>query len=79
MQNFISHFHQYILVDPSSQWGWQGVNHWFSYDADFDITVILETEFHENDNIRISHPDKHKQAQAERRFYYQYSLYTHTN
>ena len=31
-----------------------------SYGAEFDTTVILETEFHENNNISISHPDKHK-------------------
>ena len=30
------------------------------YDAQFDTTVILETEFHENNNIFTSHPDKHK-------------------
>ena len=27
---------------------------------EIDTTVILETEFHENNNIFISHPDKHK-------------------
>ena len=26
-----------------------------SYGAEFDTTIILETEFHENDNILISH------------------------
>ena len=31
-----------------------------SYDAEIDTTVSLETEFHENNNIFISHPDKHK-------------------
>ena len=31
-----------------------------SYDAEFDNTVIFETGFHENNNIFISHPDKHK-------------------
>ena len=31
-----------------------------SYDAEFDTTVILETEFHENNNVFICHPDKHK-------------------
>ena len=31
-----------------------------SYDAQFDTTVILETGFHENNNILISHPGKHK-------------------
>ena len=31
-----------------------------SYDAEFDTTVILENEFHENNNSFISHPDKHK-------------------
>ena len=31
-----------------------------SYDAEFDTIVIMKTEFHENNNIFISHPDKHK-------------------
>ena len=31
-----------------------------SYDAEFDTTVILETEFHENNNVFISHSNKHK-------------------
>ena len=31
-----------------------------SYGAEFDTTVILETEFHENNNIFTSHKDKHK-------------------
>ena len=31
-----------------------------SYDAEFNTTVSLETEFHENKTIFISHPDKHK-------------------
>ena len=31
-----------------------------SYAAQFDTTIILGTEFHENNNIFISHPDKHK-------------------
>ena len=31
-----------------------------SYGAEFDTTAILETEFHENNNISISHSDKHK-------------------
>ena len=64
-QSFISHFNQYILVDPS--WGniprlvWQGLAiDLESYDAEFDTTVNLETELHENNNIFISHPDKHK-------------------
>ena len=30
------------------------------YDAKFDTTVILETEFHENNNIFVSHPNKYK-------------------
>ena len=30
-----------------------------SSDAEFDTTVNLETEFHEINNIFISHPDKH--------------------
>ena len=33
IQGFISHFHQYSLVDPSwgniPSWVWQGVSHWF--------------------------------------------------
>ena len=33
-----------------------------SYDAEFDATVILETEFHENNNIFIFHLDKHKRS-----------------
>ena len=30
------------------------------YDTEFDTTVILETEFYENNDIFISHPDQHK-------------------
>ena len=30
------------------------------YDATFDTTVILETGFHDNNNIYVSHPNKHK-------------------
>ena len=30
-----------------------------NYDAEFDTTVILKTEFHENNNTLISHPEKH--------------------
>ena len=64
MQSLISHFNQYNLVDPSwgniSSWVWQRVSHWFNYDAAVDTNVILEIEFHENDNIFISNPDKHK-------------------
>ena len=62
IQSFISHFNQYSLVDPS----WGNIPSWGlaidleSYGAEFDNTVILETEFHENNNISISHPDKHK-------------------
>ena len=63
MQNFISHFNQY-MVDPS----WGKFPAWFdrglaidleSYDAQFNTAVIFENEFLEN-NIFISHPDKHK-------------------
>ena len=76
MQSFISHFNQYSLGDPlwatfpagidrgqyTCLYGvLQGVNHWLkSYDAEFDTTVILEIEFHENNTIIISHPNKHK-------------------
>ena len=58
-QSFISHFNQYSLVDPS----WDNRELAIDlerYGAEFDTTVILETEFHENNNISISHPDKHK-------------------
>ena len=53
IQSFIN---QYSLVDPS----WGNIPSWVyrgltidleSYDAKFDTTVILETEFHENSNI----------------------------
>ena len=65
IQSFISHFNQYSLVDPSwgniPSWVWQGLAiDLESCGAEFDTTVILETEFHENNNISISHPDKHK-------------------
>ena len=60
IQSFISHFNQYSLVDPSwgniPSWVWQGVTLAIdleSYGAEFDTTVILETEFHENNNISI--------------------------
>ena len=60
MQSFISHFNQFGLEDPSwgniPSWVWQEVSQRF---RKFDTTIILETEFHE-DNIFISHPDKHK-------------------
>ena len=65
MQSFISHFNQYSLVHPS----WANIPSWAargltidleSYDAEFDTTLILETEFHENNYIFISHQDKHK-------------------
>ena len=49
-----------------------------SYGAKFDTTVILETEFHENNNISISHPDKHKRN-WKNRFYNKRNLCTHTN
>ena len=65
IQSFISHFNQYSLVDPSwgniPSWVWQGLAiDLESYGAEYDTTVILETEFNENNNISISHPDKHK-------------------
>ena len=65
MQSFINYFNQYSMVDPS----WGNIPNWFdrwlaidleNYDTEFDTTVILETEFHANNNIIISHPDKHK-------------------
>ena len=65
IQSFISHFHQYSLVDPSlgniPSWVWQGVSHWFrKLRRRVWHHRHLETEFHENNNISISHPDKHK-------------------
>ena len=39
---------------------WGLAIHLENYDAEFDTTVILETGFHDNSNIFISHPDKHK-------------------
>ena len=65
IQSFISHFNQYILVNPP----WGNIPAGFdrglaidleSYGAGFYTTVILETEFHENNNIFISYPGKHK-------------------
>ena len=55
MQSFISRFIQYGLADPSwytiPGWVWQGLaSDWKRYDAKFDCAVILETEFHENNN-----------------------------
>ena len=65
IQSFISHFNQYSLVDPF--WGYipnrvyQGVKYWFrKLERRVYTTVILETEFHGNISIFISHPDKHK-------------------
>ena len=64
IQICISHFNQYSLVDSPwgkiPSWVWQEVNHWFRKLTEFDTTVILETEFHENNNNFVSHPDKHK-------------------
>ena len=62
IQSSTSHFNQYSLVDTSwgniPKWVWQGFTiDLDTYDAKFDTTVTLE--FHEN-NIFISHPDKHK-------------------
>ena len=31
-----------------------------SYDVELNTTVVLEIEFHENNNILVSHPDKHE-------------------
>ena len=64
-QSFISQFNQYSLVDPFwgniPSWVWQWVNHWFrKLWRKFHTTVILETEFYENNNIFIPHPDKRK-------------------
>ena len=50
IQGVISHINQYSLVAIDLE----------SYDAEFDTTVILETEFHENNNIFNSHQDKRK-------------------
>ena len=65
IQSFIRHFNQYSLVDPSWATFQAGFDRGLaidleSYGAEFDTTVILETEFRENNNISISHPDKHK-------------------
>ena len=49
-----------------------------SYGTEFDTIVILETLFHENNNIFISHSDKHKRS-WKNRFYNKCNLYTHTN
>ena len=68
MQSFIIRFNQYSLVDPSSILGQvsqlgltpcRGLTIDFeSYDAAFDTTVILETEFHKINNIFIYLPIK---------------------
>ena len=64
MQSFISHFNQYsLLVDPSRATFPAGFDRGLaidlkSYDTEFDNTIILETELHENNNISISHPNK---------------------
>ena len=65
IQSFISHFNQYSLVDPSwgniPSWVWQGVSHWFrKLRRQVWHHRLLETEFRENNNISISHPEKHK-------------------
>ena len=65
IQSFIRHFNQYSLVNPSWVTFPAGFDRGLaidleSYGAEFDTTVILETEFRENNNISISHPDKHK-------------------
>ena len=49
-----------------------------SYDAEFDTTVILETEFHENNNSFVSQPDKHKRD-WKNRFHNECKLCTYTN
>ena len=61
-QSFISHFNQH-----SSSWGnipsrdRQGLTIvWKSFDVTFDTTVIFNAEFHENNNIFVSHPNKPK-------------------
>ena len=62
VHSFVSHFNQYNMVDPSwgniPSWVWPGelVIDLENYDAEFDSTVILETECHYNNNIVISHP-----------------------
>ena len=65
MQSFIRHFNQYSLVDHFRATFPAGFDRvltidWESYDAEFDSIVILETDFHENNNTFISHPEKHK-------------------
>ena len=56
--SIISNNKKISLVDPS--WGNIPSFDLESYDAKFDTTVILETEFHENNNNFTSHPDNHK-------------------
>ena len=63
---FLSHFNQYSLIDPSRG----NIPSWVfgrglaidseSYGFAFHTTVVLETEFYENNNIFIFHPEKHK-------------------
>ena len=58
-QSVISHFNQYNLVDQSwgniPSWIWEGLTiDLESYDTKFDTNVILETAFHENNNILFS-------------------------
>ena len=58
-------FYQYRLVDHlgatfPAGFGKGLCSDLTSYDAEFDTTVILKTEFHENTNIFISHPNEHK-------------------
>ena len=55
MQGFISHFNQ--SFPPGFDWGLTVDLE--SYDTECDTAVIFGTEWHEN-NIFISHPDKHK-------------------
>ena len=63
IQSFISHFNQYSLGTTFPAWFDRGlVIDLESYGPEFDTTVILETEFHENNTIFISHPDKHKRG-----------------
>ena len=62
---FITHFNLYSMVDPSwgniLSWVWLGVNHWF---RKLWRRVWHHRHFgnwiHENNNIFVSHPDKHK-------------------
>ena len=65
IQSFIRHFNQYSLVDPSWATFQAGFDRGLaidleSYGAEFDTTVILETEFRENNNIFFCPP---RQAQ----------------